>query len=75
MQAYWNHFIKKHIPNIDVSNFATDEIRAAILSIIYHRGGYFFSVLYPKAWEAMKAGRWDDPEIIKAIEAGKKGTE
>lgn len=72
MQAYWDTYLKKHIPNIDTPGFVTDDMRAVLLSIIYHRGGYFFS---SEELNLMREGKWSDPIILDAVKRGKKGTE
>ncbi len=72
MQAYWDIYLKKHVPKIDEPDFATDEMRAALMSIIYHRGGYFFK---KEILELMNQWAWSDPRVLEAIKNGKKGTE
>ncbi len=47
-------------------------MKAVLLSIIYHRGGYHFSKAELKL---MNEGKWDDPIILEAIKRGKSGTE
>lgn len=69
MQAYWDTYLKKHVPNIDNPGFVSDQIKAALMSIIYHRGGYFFS---KTELQLMQEGKWDDAIILDAIKRGKK---
>jgi hypothetical protein len=73
MQAYWDKFLKKHIPEIDNEWYTTDEIRAVLLSIVYHRWGYFLPK-FPEALQLMKEWKWSDPKVKAVIEHGKSGT-
>lgn len=42
LQAYWDNFLIKKAPHLNHPDIP-HEIKSALLSIVYQRGGYFFT--------------------------------
>jgi hypothetical protein len=54
LQAYWDIFLIKKFPHLDNPDIP-HEIKSVLLSIIYQRGGYFFTAKrHKEALEAIK---------------------
>ena len=75
LQAYWDNFLIKNAPHLNHPHIP-HEIKAALLSMIYQRWGYFLTTRWhEKALDAIKRWDWHNSAILSAIQDGQKGTE
>lgn len=70
MQAYYDNYVKIDIPHIDEPWFASDKIKAGILSKYYHQGQNHFKNI-PGALDLLRTGDWLNPETLALIAESK----